>query len=116
MEGPALKSSIQYNSEHQFPLENIPFGAFYSGEGEINCCTRIGDYVIDLAVIERAGLFNGPLFGKLDRKDIFSQKTLNVFIALGKPYWTEARETIQKLFTEGYELNEDVRKQGLNPV
>jgi fumarylacetoacetase len=93
MEGSALKSVIEYSPEHHFPLENIPFGAFYvpDSEGTIHCCTRIGDQVIDLAIIEEAGLFKGDLFSKLDRKNVFAQPYLNDFMSLGRDYWKEAR-------------------------
>jgi len=49
MEGAGLKSFIEYNSEHHFPLENIPFGCYKSGANKIHCCSRIGDKIIDLA-------------------------------------------------------------------
>lgn len=48
----ALKSFIKYSSEHHFPLENIPFGTFKNNRNSISCCTRIGDNIIDLAVLE----------------------------------------------------------------
>lgn len=94
-----LKSFIPYDANHPFPLENIPFGAFVNpSTKETHCCTRIGDYVIDLAVLEQEGLFDGPLFKALERKDIFSHRHLNDFMSLGKDYWHEARVTIQQLF------------------
>jgi len=40
---------------------------------ETHCCTRIGDMVVDLAILEASGKFDGPLFSKLTRKDIFKQ-------------------------------------------
>lgn len=74
MEGSTLKSIIPYTPDNHFPLENIPFGAFHppTDTNTIHCCTRIGDNVVDLAVLEQAGLFNGPLFSKVQRKDIFA--------------------------------------------
>ena len=57
----ALISKISYDSENQFPLENIPFGCFKKqGSDSKHCCTRIGDKIIDLAVI--INLFDGPIF------------------------------------------------------
>ena len=98
VEQSALKSFIEYDENHHFPLENIPFGTFIGKDKQIHCCTRIGDYIIDLAVIESKGLFNGEHFSALQKKDIFSQPYLNDFMSLGKPYWHEARVTIQNLF------------------
>lgn len=99
----ALQSNIEYSPENHFPLENIPFGAFLNLEDgkSVHVCTRIGDSVIDLAVLEQYGLFDGPLFSTLTKKNIFNQSTINQFIALGKDFWHEARVTIQKLFTKG---------------
>ena len=46
----ALKSSIGYDCNNHYPLENIPFGAFHNPKlNKDHCCTRIGDKVIDLA-------------------------------------------------------------------
>ena len=100
-----LKSFIAYDEHHSFPLENIPFGAFVNPSDHNNkhCATRIGDFVIDLAILEHAGLFNGPHFSSLGRKDVFSQSTLNSFMELGNDFWHEARVTIQNLFTAGNE-------------
>jgi fumarylacetoacetase len=91
-----LKSFIQYSEDNHFPLENIPFGAFEnSSQGNaVHCCTRIGQMVVDLAVLEKHGLFNGTHFSSLLRKDIFSQPNINHFIGLGKDFWKEARLTI----------------------
>jgi fumarylacetoacetase len=47
--------------------------------------------VIDLAILEKAGLFNGPLLSGLN---VFDKPTLNSFIELGKDHWHEARVTI----------------------
>lgn len=73
MEGSAKQSFIEYTPENHFPLENIPFGAFETDDNKVHCCTRIGDYVVDLAVLEAEGLFDGPLFSKLEKKDIFAE-------------------------------------------
>ncbi|KAG8052998.1 hypothetical protein GUJ93_ZPchr0001g29442 [Zizania palustris] len=48
----------------------------------------IGDFAFDLAAVSNAGLFNGPL---LAGSACFRQETLNMFLALGRPAWKEAR-------------------------
>lgn len=90
------KSFIAYSADHHFPLQNIPFGAFVvpGKENTVHCATRIGDFVIDLAILESKGLFNGEHFSKLGRKDIFAQRYLNDFMELGREFWHEARVTI----------------------
>ena len=94
VESHAMKSWITYDATHPFPLENIPFGVYASSSGARHCCTRIGEFVIDLAVLESHGLFNGEHFKSLNRTDIFSQSTLNTFMELGRDFWHEARVTI----------------------
>lgn len=43
--------------------------------------------------------FNGPLFLTL-KENVFDSETLNKFAALGKDFRLEARDTIQKMFTD----------------
>jgi fumarylacetoacetase len=56
MENAGLRTSswIEYSADNEFPLENIPFGAYEVSEGVIHACTRIGDSVIDLHEIRTA--------------------------------------------------------------
>ena len=96
-QGPAaLQSNIEYDHNDHFPLENIPFGVFSLGSKK-HVCTRIGKYVIDLAVLFAHGTFGGPNFKTLT-KNVFDSEYINEFMSLGKDFWHEARVTIQKLF------------------
>jgi fumarylacetoacetase len=99
---PALKSWIGYDEHTHFPLENIPFGVFTNPKsGHVRCCTRIGDFVIDLSELEHDRVFDGPLFSSLS-EHVFCESTLNKFAALGKAYRLEIRASLQKIFgTEG---------------
>lgn len=89
-----LQSSIEYTPDHHFPLENIPFGVFQSPEGP-HCCTRIGDQLIDLAVLESHGLLN--------TSGLFNQPNINKFVSAGSETWHSVRVTLQKLFSKGDE-------------
>ena len=104
MQALAMKSFIEYDGESHFPLENIPFGCYKSASGKNHCCTRIGDKIIDLADI--FSYFDGPLFKTLT-ENIFDKENLNDFAALGVGFRVEARETIQKLFSETNAANKD---------
>lgn len=106
----SLKSIIPYDEHNHFPLENIPFGAFVNPKtNETHCCTRIGDLVIDLAVLNSK--FDGPLFSKLE-ENVFKHQHLNKFMELGKDHWHEARVTIQKLFSQDEgKIDEDTLKE-----
>jgi fumarylacetoacetase len=80
-----LQSFIEYSEDNHFPLENIPFGVFKCSNG-VHCCTRIGDYVIDLAAI--FSKFEGQLF---KGHNFFAEPNLNSFAAMGKEARIEAR-------------------------
>ena len=54
----AMQSIIAYSADNHFPLENIPFGVFKNGD-KLHVCTRIGDQIVDLAVLKAHGLFDG---------------------------------------------------------
>ena len=98
VESAALKSWIPYDAKSQFPLENIPFGVFVNPKTQkARCCTRIGDTIVDLAELEHARLFDGPLF-TVANDHYFCEDTLNKFAALGKAYRVEARLTLHKIF------------------
>jgi len=109
-----LKSWIEVPENNDFPIQNIPFGIIEK-EGFIGAATIIGDTVIDLRMLDILGYFdhlNLP-------KNVFHNKTLNEFIALGRSYWQKVRERIIYLFEQGnIELqNNDLDKpQVLFPV
>lgn len=57
----AAKSWVSYSADSEFPVENLPYGVFHkSGEdaSKARCATRVGDFVVDLAALEKAGLFS----------------------------------------------------------
>ena len=85
---------IEYGEDNQFPLENIPFGAYEFEAGNIHGCTRIGDGFIDLAEIR--GMFTGPLMSAAPA-NIF-EGDLNKFMSLGNDHRREVRATIQAIF------------------
>ena len=73
----------------------------------------IGDFVLDLAVIEAADLL------RVQVNAVFNQPTLNSFIALGKPVWQEARKKISELLRADHpRLRDDValRAKALIPM
>ena len=90
-----MQCIINYDKTNHFPIENIPFGCFFNKDhGKIHCCTRIGDEIIDLAILWP--FFQGPLFKQYAQKNknVFKNDTLNDFADLGVEYRIEARDTI----------------------
>src|SRR6056297_2967725 len=94
---PNLESFIKVDPESHFPIQNLPYGVAKSkDDGEVFICTAIGDYVVNLAELDAAGVFDGP---ELDGKPVFRERTLNMFMSLGRKAWAEARSYISTLLS-----------------
>ena len=87
-----LNSFIEVAAESDFPLENLPFGVFQPRGETPRVGVAIGEFVLDLSVLEREGEFEGAEFG-----DVFAQSSLNAFLALGRPAWRKVRARLQHL-------------------
>ncbi len=87
-------SWIEVPGGSDFPLNNLPYGIFSEDGSPSHACTRIGDTVIDLHELCRQNFL--PRL-KVD-PDLFARKSLNDFIALGKPVWKALREELTELF------------------
>ena len=90
-----MSSWIDIPANSDFSLENIPFG-IYSNGGKPRAATRIGDKVVDLHVIQKAGLFAGINLSD----EVFGLPFLNDFIELGKPVTNAVRNRMQELFSK----------------
>lgn len=91
-----LNSFIDIAPTSHFPLENLPWGVFsLPPQAQPRIGVRLGDWVIDTAVLQHHGFFDGP---HLQQTAVFQQPQLNSFMALGQPAWQEARATLQQLF------------------
>ncbi len=91
-----MKSFLKIEKHSDFPMENIPFGVFLN-QDEPHICTAIGEFVVDLNILESFGYFKDCSFA--DEKP-FSEAVLNKFMSLGKEARVEARKKIQELFLE----------------
>jgi fumarylacetoacetase len=89
-----LRSFVEVAPDSHFPIQNIPFGVFKPAQESARVGIAIGEFVLDLSVLEELGHFGGPEFQ--DRR-VFSDGALNGFLALGRPAWNKAREVIQNL-------------------
>jgi fumarylacetoacetase len=92
---PKLKSWIESAnaSECDFPIQNLPFGIFSICADTPRAGIAIGDQIVDLSVIEDAGLF-GNILGT---KKVFNRPRLNDFLSLGKPLWHAVRARLSEL-------------------
>lgn len=76
---PKVKSFISVTADSHFPLQNLPYGVFSpTPRDEPRAGTRIGDFVLDLAVIQNAGLLDAAGLPE----GIFSHYVLNPFMEL----------------------------------
>src|SRR5262245_52854884 len=89
-----LRSWVPVPADSDFPIQNLPYGIFRRDGGTPHAGVAIGEHVLDLAVVETHGLFNGPV---LRQVKVFNSATLNAVLALGRPAWGEARATISQL-------------------
>ncbi len=111
-----MRSFIDVKPESHFPIQNLPYGVCRPrAGGEVFICTAIGDYVLNLAELDAAGVFDGP---ELDGKRVFRELTLNIFMSLGHKAWAEARSTIRTLLDADEPTlrdNEPLRERVLIP-
>ncbi len=93
-----MKSFIHVEPESHFSIQNLPYGVFRPVKGgKPRIGVAIGEYILDLSVIEGAGLLKVT---GLIQDGIFAQPTLNAFMALGKDVWSKVRGRIQQLLSE----------------
>lgn len=111
-----LKSFIETSPDSHFPIQNLPYGAYKTQNGDIHLCSAIGDYIVDLFVLDKEEMFNGP---RLRGKNAFCHTNLNYFMSLGRESWDEARHTLQHLLakdTPRLRDDEPLRNRALIPM
>jgi fumarylacetoacetase len=91
-----LKSFIETARDSYFPLENLPFGVFKPRDGASRIGVALGEYVVDLSELERAGHFKDlpPKTAAATSSD-----SLNELLALGRSAWRSVREILQDLLS-----------------
>jgi fumarylacetoacetase len=106
----ALKSFIEVAPESHFPIQNLPYGIFKPAQGAARVGVAIGEFVLDLSVLEELGHFESSEF---QNRRVFSEGALNAFLALGRPAWRKAREVLQHLLAaETATLRDDAALRG----
>jgi fumarylacetoacetase len=95
-----IESWIDVPTDSDFTIYNIPFGVctFLSYDATKNyyesvptCVTIIGETVIDLSILEEAGVFDS-INGL--KSNVFNQPTLNSFLQKSKNVWLGVRECL----------------------
>lgn len=91
-----LKSWIESANRDgsDFPIQNLPFGVFTSpGRTHPRVGVAIGDFILDLCVLEAAGLLHVAPAGQR----VFDRASLNAFMELGRDAWRATRMTLSHL-------------------
>jgi len=102
-----LKSFIDVHPDSDFPIQNLPYGIFSTKENPSpRVGTRIGDFVVDLSLLDNENLF-GKQYG------FFADSTLNRFMSAGREVWREIRQRLIKLLGENQAL---LKKEALIPI
>ncbi len=111
-----LESFIKVDPENHFPIQNLPYGVFRPPHDPApRIGVAIGDYILDLAELERRGLLTD--FGA--EQKVFDREQLNAFLQLSRPAWTQVRSRLTDLLrADSRELrdNEPLRQQVLLPM
>lgn len=82
--------------DSDFSLNNIPFGiASLNALSPRRCVTAIGTKVVDLGVLQEAGVFRD--ITDLDG-NVFSESTLNKYLSHSPEVWPQVRQRIIHLF------------------
>src|SRR2546423_1637191 len=89
-----MQSFIEVAPDSHFPIQNLPFGVFKPRQGAARVGVAIGEFVLDLSVLEERGDFRSSEF---QGGRVFNDAALNSFLSLGRPAWSKAREVIQHL-------------------
>ncbi len=80
--------------DHPFPLNNLPCGVFSAGQ-EPRCGIAIGDFVLDVSALEKAGLLS------LDGAPLLDEPSWNKLMAAGPAVWSAMRKRLTALLGEG---------------
>lgn len=93
-----LKSFIEVSPDSHFPIQNLPYGVFsLKVGGDTTIGVAIGDYVLDLSILEEKGLFTRTALGN---KKVFSGKSLNAFMSMGREAWIQVRVVLQMILSD----------------
>ena len=87
-----LRSFIEVAETSDFPIQNLPYGVFSTPGTKPRIGVAIGDFVLDLAACEAAGLVRPD-----QQTTVFDQASLNGFMALGPSVWSKTRARISEL-------------------
>jgi len=97
---PKLESWVEVAKDSDFPIQNLPFGVFKTASNPApRVCTAIGNYVVDLAVMNYLSLLDDLEISN----EVFNNRYINDLMALGKEKTRALRDRLSDLFEKGNE-------------
>ncbi len=93
---PTLRSFVPVAPESHFPIQNLPYGVFRDDGGPERIGVALGDFVLDLAVLDEFGFLDTL---PNDVRRTLRQDRLNAFASLGRQVWQAARATLSRLLS-----------------
>ena len=106
---PARRSHVEDANlpDCDFPIQNLPYGAFSLDGGAVRIGVAIGSRILDLTLLEAEGLLRpGDSDGAVK---VFQGGVLNPFMALEQSRWTDTRRRIADFLDAGADLPSAVR-------
>lgn len=93
-----MRSFVSIAPDSDFSIHNLPYGVFKPrAGGAARVGVAIGEFVLDLSVLDDAGFFSQTSF---TQQDIFKRPALNAFMALGRKAWRETRGIVQNVLRD----------------
>jgi fumarylacetoacetase len=90
--GPLVATWLPLPADTPFPVENLPYGVFSAGDDRRRIGVAIGDHVLDVGPIARAG--------GLPFADLLERPVLNPLMAAGPDTWRAVRAEITSWLTD----------------
>ncbi len=79
-----------------FPVNNLPYGVFSVGDGDLRCGVAIGDRIVDATGLESAGILRADA-----EADILDAPYWNDFMELGRNVWAKYRADLTAMLIDG---------------
>ncbi len=89
---PQIESWIEVPARSDFPIYNLPYGAFRRNDARPRIGVAIGTKILDLYALADAGLLDGTC-----EREVLMAPTLNAFLAKGRATWRNVRFRIAAL-------------------
>ena len=109
---PALRSWLASANDKasDFPIQNLPFGAFLSPDDEMERVgVAIGDQIVDLFASAEAGAFDQENDDAREAVRACAGPNLNPLMAMSPRFWSALRLSLSRLLREGSEGQKTLR-------